>query len=56
MKLQDAIEFINKTKQPAAYFDTDTDRYRFQNLIIENDQRIYKYLNTKDHNIEIRLS
>lgn len=44
MDIIEALDFINKTKQPAAYFDHNNERYRFQNLEINNDQTIYKYL------------
>lgn len=44
MNIIDALDFINETKQPAAYFDHDGERYRFQNLEFNNNQTIYKYL------------
>ena len=44
MNIIDALDFINETKQPAAYFDHNGERYRFQNLEIKNCQSIYKYL------------
>lgn len=44
MNIQDALEFINEARQPAAYFEHDGERYRFQNLEIKEDKTIYKYL------------
>lgn len=44
MNIIDALDFINETKQPAAYFDHNDERYRFQNLEIKNNQTIYRYL------------
>jgi len=54
MDLTDALEFIKKTKQPAAYFDTQKERYRFQNLIMENNQTIYRYL-SPTQSMDIRV-
>lgn len=44
MNIIEALDFINEAKQPAAYFDHNGERYRFQNLDIKNDKTIYKYL------------
>ena len=53
MNIQEALSFIKEAKQPAAYFDHDGERYRFQNLDIKNDKTIYKYLG---ENQEISIS
>ena len=44
MDLLEAQDFIQETKQPIMYFDFQGERYRFQNLEINNGQTIYKYL------------
>lgn len=54
MNIQEALDFIKKAKQPAAYFDDKEERYRFQNVAYENDKTIYKYLN-ESRNIEISI-
>ena len=46
MNISEVIDFIKETKQPAAYFDTEKERFRFGHLEINNNnQRIYNYLN-----------
>lgn len=54
MNIEEAIDFIKTTKQPAAYFDISNNRYRFKNLQIENNQRIYNYL-SEQQNCEISI-
>ena len=51
--LQDAVSFMKRAKQPAAYFDTADDRYRFQNVEYEGNKAIYKYSSVGEPDIEI---
>lgn len=55
MNIQDALDFINKAKQPAAYFEHGGERYRFQNLEIKDNKTIYKYLSpSQEINISLK--